>query len=393
MTKLEEKRNALMEEMSALCNTSENEARSFTDEESARFDVISKEIDALDKQIERQNEARSFELKKPAGSPSEGAKGSVEDEEYRSFGMYLRSQVTGDKALETRANMVYGDNGAVIPKTIVKKIIDKVVNISPLFSAATKYYIKGDITIPYVNTASGDITVAFASEFSSLTASAVKISSIELKGFLAAALVVVSRKLINNSQFDIVSFVVNRMAQKIAIFIENYLINGGTSATLGGTASGLKQSVTQSVSITAGGSINGDYLIEVQDTVPDAFQAGAFWLMSPKTRTVIRKLKDGQGNYLLIKDFSSPTGYTLLGKPVYVSDNMTAFSQAGAGDDFLYYGDFSGLAVKIAEDPNIQVLNEVYATQHATGFVLWMELDNTVEDPQKIVKGCVVASQ
>lgn len=306
--------------------------------------------------------------------------------------MYLRAQVTKDKTLETRANMVYGDNGAVIPKTIVNKIIDTVQNIAPIFARATKYYLKGDISIPYVNTGSGDITVAFASEFSTLTASTVKISSVELKGFLAACLVVVSRKLINNSQFDIVSFVVNRMAQKIAIFIENYLINGGTSSSLGGTASGLKQSVTQAINITSGGSLTADYLIDVQDTIPDVYQANACWIMHPSTRTLIRKLKDGQNNYLLVKDFSSPTGYTLLGKPVYVSDNMTAFSSATAGKDFLYYGDFSGLAVKIAEDPNIQVLNETYATQHGIGFVLWMEIDNTVENPQKIVKGSVVAA-
>lgn len=386
MTKLQEKRNALFAEMQEMIDTAENETRAFTDEESTKYDSLSSEIIAIDKQIEKADEVRNLELGKPAETSS------TAEQETRAFEMYLRSQVTKDKALETRANMVYGDNGAVIPKTIVNKIIDTVQNIAPIFARATKYYLKGDISIPYVNTGSGDITVAFASEFSSLTASTVKISAIELKGFLAAALVVVSRKLINNSQFDIVSFVVNRMAQKIAIFIENYLINGGTSSTLGGTSSGLKQSVTQAKSITAGGSLTGDYLIDVQDTIPDVYQADACWIMHPQTRTLIRKLKDGQNNYLLVKDFSSPTGYALLGKPVYISDNMTAFSSATAGKDFLYYGDFSGLAVKIAEDPNIQVLNETYATQHGIGFVLWLEIDNTVENPQKIVKGSIVAA-
>ena len=257
MTKLQEKRNSLYAELSTLFENAENETRAFTDEEETKFTSLSKEIAALDKQIQRETEHRNLELgKSPDSSPTD-------EQEIRSFEMYLRSQVTKDKALETRANMVYGDNGAVIPKTIVNKIIDTVQNIAPIFARATKYYLKGDISIPYVNTGSGDITVAFASEFSSLTASTVKISSIELKGFLAACLVVVSRKLINNSQFDIVSFVVNRMAQKIAIFVENYLINGGTSSSLGGTSSGLKQSVTQAVNITAGGSLTADYLIDM----------------------------------------------------------------------------------------------------------------------------------
>ena len=386
MTKLEEKRNSIIEKIDALFIAASKETRVFTDEESEQYITLSNDLAAINTQLEREKEHRNLELNKPADTSP------TEEQEIRSFELYLKSQVTGDKSLETRANMVYGDNGAVIPKTIVNKIIDIVQNIAPIFARATKYYLKGDISIPYVNTGSGDITVAFASEFSSLTASTVKISAIELKGFLAAALVVVSRKLINNSQFDIVSFVVNRMAQKIAIFIENYLINGGTSSTLGGTSSGLKQSVTQAVNITAGGSLTADYLIDVQDTIPDVYQANACWIMHPQTRTLVRKLKDGQSNYLLVKDFSSPTGYTLLGKPVYISDNMTSFSSATAGKDFLYYGDFSGLAVKIAEDPNIQVLNETYATQHGIGFVLWLEIDNTVENPQKIVKGSIVAA-
>lgn len=386
MTKLQEKRNTLYAELSTLFEKAENESRSFNDEEETKFTSLSKEISALDKQIKRETEHRNLELNKPADTSP------TEEQETRAFELYLKSQVTGDKSLETRANLTYGDNGAVIPKSIVNKIIDQVVNISPIFAKATKYYIKGDISIPKVDTSSGDISVSFASEFSSITATAVKLTSVELKGFLAACLVVVSRKLINNSQFDIVSFVVNRMALKIAVFIENYLINGGTSATLGGTYSGLKQSVTQAKSITAGSSITSDYLIDVQDTIPDVYQANACWIMHPSTRTIIRKLKDGQGNYLLIKDFNSPTGYTLLGKPVYVSDNMTGFASATAGKDFLYYGDMSGLAVKISEDANIQVLNEMYATQHATGFVLWIEIDNTVENTQKIVKGSIVAA-
>ena len=378
--------------MNGLMEAANKETRAFTAEEDARFEQLNKEIHALDKQLERNKEFRSLSIDNANTDTSPTA-----EKEIRSFELYLKSQVLGDKSLETRADITYGANGAVIPKTIINKIIDEVVNISPLFAHATKYYLKGEIAIPKVNTSDGnggteDITVGFAAEFSTITAHGINFDSIALKGFLAAALTVVSRQLINNSQFDIVSFVVNRMAQKVAIFVENYLINGGISSTDGGTSSGLTNGVTQTVNITSGGSITSDFLIDVQDTIPDVYQKNAFWLMSPKTRTIIRKLKDGQSNYLLVKDFSSPTGYTLLGKPVYISDNIKGFAQASADDDFLYYGDFSGLAVKVAEDANIQVLNEVYATQHAVGLVLWMEIDNIVENPQKLVKASIVAA-
>lgn len=105
--------------------------------------------------------------------------------------------------------------------------------------------------------------------------------------------------------------------------------------------------------------------------------------MNKATRTAIRKLKDSDGNYLLNRDVSARWGYTLLGKDVYCSDAMPKMAAKATA---VYYGDFSGLAVKVAEDANIEVLREKYATQHAVGVVAWMEIDTKVEDSQKIAK-------
>ena len=390
MNKFGEKKNSLIAEAEKLMATAENEVRAFTEAETQRYNEIMTEVTALNEQLEQRKKLTEMQLKNKPKEAEDDEETEEEKKEERAFTEYIRGAVLGDVS-ESRANMTYGDNGAVIPKTIINKIIDKVTNISPLFASATKYTVKGDISIPYVNTGSGDITVAFAKEFSSLTASSVKISSIELKGFLAGSLVVVSKQLVNNSQFDILSFVINRMAEKIAVFIENYLINGDT--VNGGAKSGLKNSVTQKVEITEAAKLSADDLIDIQDTIPDVYQANAYWIMNPKTRTAVRKLKDGQNNYLLIKDFASPTGYTLLGKPVYVSDNIKGVDTATNSDDIIYYGDFSGLAVKVGEGAEIQVLNEVYATQHAIGLVAWLEIDNTVEAPQKIVKAAVAAGE
>ena len=390
MNKFGEKKNSLIAEAEKLMATAENEVRAFTEAETQRYNEIMTEVTALNEQLEQRKKLTEMQLKNKPKEAEDDEETEEEKKEERAFTEYIRGAVLGDIS-ESRANMTYGDNGAVIPKTIINKIIDKVTNISPLFASATKYTVKGDISIPYVNTGSGDITVAFAKEFSSLTASSVKISSIELKGFLAGSLVVVSKQLVNNSQFDILSFVINRMAEKIAVFIENYLINGDT--VNGGAKSGLKNSVTQKVEITEAAKLSADDLIDIQDTIPDVYQANAYWIMNPKTRTAVRKLKDGQNNYLLIKDFASPTGYTLLGKPVYVSDNIKGVDTATNSDDIIYYGDFSGLAVKVGEGAEIQVLNEVYATQHAIGLVAWLEIDNTVEAPQKIVKAAVAAGE
>ena len=225
--------------------------------------------------------------------------------------------------------------------------------------------------------------MAYATEFVELESSAGKFTNISLTGYLAGALTLVSRSLINNSQFDIVGFVVDHMAYNIHRWIENELLNGTASKIEG------LSGVTQEVTAAATTAVTADELIQLQDTVKDAFQANAIWIMSPATRTALRQLKDDVGRYLLQDDITAPFGKVLLGKPVYASDNMPNMA---AGKAAIYYGDMTGLAVKITEEMEIQVLREKYATQHADGVVAWIEMDAKVENAQKIAKLEMAAS-
>ena len=274
-------------------------------------------------------------------------------------------------------NLAVGENGAVIPSSIVNKIIQKVHDISPIYQMATKYNIGGTVSIPYYDEETKSITMAYATEFTELEGTAGKFGSIELKGFLAGALSKVSKSLINNSSFQIVPFVVNAMANSISGWIEKELLVGTADKI-----EGLK-GVKQNIDAAAATKITADELIDLQEAVPDAFQAGAVWIMNKSTRTSIRKLKDGDGNYILNKDASATWGYTLFGKDVYTSENMP---EMAAGQTAVYYGDFSGLAVKVSEDVSIEVLREKFATQHAVGVVAWLEMDAKVENAQKIAK-------
>jgi HK97 family phage major capsid protein len=103
--------------------------------------------------------------------------------------------------------------------------------------------------------------------------------------------------------------------------------------------------------------------------------------MAPSTFTAIRKLKDGNGQYLLQSNFSQDFPYAILGKPVYLSDNMPSIASAAKA---VLYGDYSGLGVNMRENIEVQVLNEKYATQHAVGIVSWFEFDSKVIDNQKL---------
>lgn len=370
MPSLVEQRNNLLDEMDNLLKGAKEETRALTDQESTRFDEIKSEIAGLDKTITALDEARSLDKKLPA---KQAEQRTQEEAETRAFENYIRG-VVEDRA---DVNLTVGSNGAVIPSSIANKIIQKVYDISPIYQLATRYNIAGSLSIPYYDESAGTIEMAYADEFVELESTSGRFTSIELKGFLAGALSKVSKSLVNNSQFDLVSFVVAKMAESIAKWIENQLLNGTPNKITG------LSTVKQSVTATAATVLTADELIDVQEEVPDAFQGNAIWIMNKTTRKAIRKLKDGQGNYLLNKDATARWGYTLLGKDVYTSDNM---AEMEAGKTAIFYGDMSGLAVKLSENVSIEILREKYATQHAIGVVGWIEIDSKVENEQKISK-------
>ncbi|WP_291754844.1 phage major capsid protein [Lysinibacillus sp. UBA5990] len=370
MPSLVEQRNNLLDEMDNLLKGAKEETRALTDQESTRFDEIKSQIAGLDKTITALDEARSLDKKEPA---KKAEKRTLEEAETRAFDNYIRGLV------EERAdvNLTVGANGAVIPSSIANKIIQKVKDISPIYQLATRYNVGGTLSIPYYDESAGTIEMAYADEFAELESTSGKLGSIELKGFLAGALSKVSKSLVNNSQFDIVSFVVTKMAEAISTWIERELLNGTLNKVEG------LSTVKQTVTAAATEVLTADELIDVQEEVPDVFQGNAIWIMNKTTRKAIRKLKDGQGNYLLNRDATAQWGYTLLGKDVYTSDNMSGMK---AGKTAIYYGDMSGLAVKLAEDVSIQILREKFATQHAIGVVGWIEIDSKIENAQKISK-------
>ena len=366
---LNEQRTELVQKMKALTKKAETEKRAFSEEENTQFDELEEKIRALDNTIERAERARNLKLNTTTNEKHEELK--QEELEERAFVAYLR----GEKQERSDVNMTVTDNGAAIPSGIANKIIKKVYDICPIYSMATRYNIGGTLSIPYYDEDSQSITMAYATEFTELESTSGKFKSIELKGFLAGVLSKISKSLMNNSQFDILSFVIMAMAEAISKWIEKELLNGTDDKIEG--MRGVKQTVTAA----ATNKVTADELIDLQDAVPDMYQSTAVWIMNKATRTSIRKLKDGQGNYLLNKDATARWGYTLLGKEVYTSDSMAIMD---AEKTAVYYGDMSGLAVKLSEDVNIEVLREKYATQHAIGVVGWVEIDSKVENAQKI---------
>lgn len=370
-----EKKNDLITRAEEIVNGAELEKRELTEDEAAELAEIRDDVKSIKEALGIMDEIGDEREEETGEKENMGEERSIEAVEREKFEGYIRSVVLNRR--DTEYDLTKGDNGAVIPTTIANKIIEKLYNICPILERSSQYNVKGKLLIPYYDETTHAITVDYATEFTDLTSSVGSFDKIELNGFLAGALVKISRSLINNSDFNLTDFIVNRMSYAIKRWLEGELLHGTSNKIVG------LSGVTLSITAAATSAITADEVVKLHDKILDDYQQNAIWIMSSATRTALRTLKSQTGYYLLNDDVSSPFGNTLLGKPVYVSDNM---DDMGAGKTAIYYGDMSGLATKITENMEIQVLTEAYAAQHAIGVVGWLEADAKVENAQKIAK-------
>lgn len=367
---LMEKRAELQQSMDELVSTADQETRAMTEEEVAKFDAAEREIKAIDETVAREERARNVEKK---AIPDAAEERAIQEE--ADFANFILGKVSELRAGEQ--NMTMANNGAIIPTSIANRIIKAVKDRCPILAKATIYNVKGTLKVPVWGKANGthDITVGYQNEFTELTADAGKFTSVDLSGYLAGALTLIGKSVENNGTFSVVNFIVNQMAEEIASFLEKELLIGTANKATG--------ALDTTTSLTAAGAaaITADELIDLQSKVKQVYQANACWTMHPDTFVAIKKLKDSNNRYLLQDDVTGEFPYRLLGKPVYLSDNMPTLA---AGAKTVLYGDYSGLSVNMRENISVEVLREKYSTMHAIGVVSWFEFDSKVTDNQKL---------
>lgn len=367
---LKEKRADLQAQMETIVNAAETENRAMSDEEITQFDSIESEIRAIDETIARAERNRKID-NPAAGSTEERA---AADES--AFADFVLGKVNELRAGEQNVSM--SNNGVIIPTTISNRIITAVKDRCPILAGATIYHVNGTLKVPVWGKANSthDIAVGYQQEFTEITADAGKFASVDLGGYLAGALTLIGRSVENNAAFNVTEFIINQMAEEIANWLEGELLTGtGSSAATGAL------NTTNTITAASGTAITVDNLIELQAKVKQAYQQKACWTMHPDTFTTIRKLTDGNKRYLLQDDIGSEFPYRLLGKPVYLSDNMPTIA---ASNKPILYGDYSGLSVNLRENISIEVLRERFATQHAIGVISWLEFDSKVTDNNKL---------
>lgn len=384
---LTEQRAQVLSSMKAIVDTAATEKRALTIDGQGEFDTLEKQANDITATISRIRALESAEqsvesevVEGEAEAPAEAARAlttrAIEAKETAEFASFIRSALTGQFDTDIRA-LALGNNGSIVPKTIANKIIASVYDISPILEKANRYNTKGTFAVPtYGKDGSDEITMAYQDEFAELTAKAGKFGSVNFGSFLAGALALVSKSLINNTDIDVVAKVVELMSLAVARFLEKEALIGTA-----GKAVGLK-GLTNKFTMTSATVITADDLIDLKNKVKAAFRKGSFYTFHQDVITEIEKLKDSNDRYIFNGQAEGAFAGTVFGYPVFASDAMP--STITAATRIGYFGNPSGLGMRIAPDMEVEVLRERFADKHAIGVTAWVDFDIETENHQAL---------
>ncbi len=383
MKKLYEKKNSLLNEMEEILNKAKEETRSFTEEEKSRVEEIKSEIRGLEQVIANEEELRSFDksnITRATGNSEKTTEERQQEEVEKEERQFIDAVATG----EIR-NLTAGNNGGIIPVTIASDIIDTVKELCPLLDHADIYHVAGELRLPKFKATSSSaggvttpITASYVNEFTELTESTAQFETINLTNQIIGVLVKMSKSLLNRANFDVRSFIVNKVAKTIVEFLEKEMLIANAGKIQGAI------NTTNEVVAANQDKFDTTDLVDLQMAIPSAYQKNCMWIMHKDILKALRKLKTADGQFILNADVTAPFGYTILGKPVYLSDSMP--KNIAAGQNVMLYMDASGYAVKMTKSMEIQMLMEKYATQYAVGICAYVEIDAKIADENKIAR-------
>ena len=372
---LREKRAKAWEAAKAFLDSHRNEKGVLSAEDDAAYTRMEQEITDLGKEIARMERQEAFEreLSPPVnrpltGRPASGGAGKEKtgrvSEEYRTnFWNAMRSKVPLPGVVNALEEGTDSEGGYLVPDEYERTLVEALEEENVFRQLANVIRTSsGDRKIPVVATKG---TASWIDEEGAYTESDDSFGQVSIGAYKVGTMIKVSEELLNDSVFDLESYIAKEFARRIGAKEEEAFFTGdGSGKPLGVLAAtgGAETGVT-SASSTA---ITADELMDLFYSLKSPYRKKAVWVLNDSTIKAVRKLKDSTGQYLWQPSLMAGTPDTLLGRPVKTSAYMPVIA---AGAKTIAFGDFSYYWIADRQGRSFKRLNELYAANGQVGFL------------------------
>ena len=380
---LREKRAKAWEAAKAFLDSHRKESGTLSAEDDAAYTKMEQEITDLGKEIARleRQEALDAELNRPVNKPLTGKPGCgtdtggadktgrASDDYRRNFWNVMRSKAPMPEV--TNALQIGDDSegGYLVPdeyeRTLVEALEEE--NIFRRMAKVIKTS-SGDRKIPVVATKG---TASWIDEEGAFPESDDSFGQVSIGAYKLGTMIKVSEELLNDSVFDLQSYISREFARRIGAKEEEAFFTGdgkgkplGVLAATGGAETG--------VTAASATAVTADELMDLYYSLKSPYRKKSVWVLNDSTIKAVRKLKDSNGQYLWQPSLTAGTPDTILGRPVKTSAYMPAIA---AGAKTIAFGDFSYYWIADRQGRSFKRLNELFAATGQVGFLASQRVD------------------
>lgn len=371
---LREKRAKAWEAAKAFLDSHRTDKGVLSAEDDAAYSRMEQEITDLGKEISRMErlEALDAQMKEPVNQPLTGKPmssrviertGRATDEYRTSFWDMMRSKAPLPSVVNALQEGTDSEGGYLVPDEYERTLVEALEEEN-VFRQLAKVIrtSSGDRKIPVVATKG---TASWIDEEGAYTESDDSFGQVSIGAYKVGTMIKVSEELLNDSVFDLESYIAKEFARRIGAKEEEAFFTGdgsgkplGILAATGGAETGV--TAASSTAVTA------DELMDLFYSLKSPYRKKAVWVLNDSTIKAVRKLKDSTGQYLWQPSLVAGTPDTLLGRPVKTSAYMPVIA---AGAKTIAFGDFSYYWIADRQGRSFKRLNELYAANGQVGFL------------------------
>lgn len=390
LLELKEKRNQAWEQAKTFLDSVRTEDGLVSEEDSKRYDEMESKINRYNQEIARleRQEKIDLELAQPTShaltrQPTMVLKDSeLEDEKKGTksdvYSKTFWTNVRKRNFFDVKDVLRVGEDtegGHLVPDEYEKKLVQGLQEENFFRSLATVIKTSsGERKIPVVT---GHGTASWMDENGLYPETDETFGQVTLDSHKIGTAIRISEELLNDSVFDLESYMTSEFARRIGTEEEkSFLIGDGSKKPTGIFT---QANVTGPTTTTK--DITFDDMIELYHSLPAPYRKNAVWILHDTTVKAIRKLKDNNGNYIWQPSTQAGQPDLILNRPYYTSTFAPLPEQ---GNKAIAFGDFSYYWIADRQGRTFKRLNELYANNGQIGFLASQRVDGKLVLPEAV---------
>lgn len=382
---LREKRAKAWEAAKAFLDTKRNADGLISEADSVTYDKMEADVVNLGKEIERLERQANLdaEMARPTSSPitnqpnttgvGNEKKGRASDQYVKAFWDSIRHRDYHDvsNALTIGTD---SEGGYLVPDEFEKQLVAALQEENFFRTLATIIQTSsGDRKIPVVT---GHGEASWMDENGLYPESNETFGQVSIGAYKLGTAIKISDELLNDSAFDLESYIANEFARRIGTKEEEAFIAGdGTNKPTGVFTS------AEAGTTTSGASITFDDMMDLYHSLRTPYRRKAVWLLNDTTVKALRKLKDNNGTYIWQPSVQIGQPDMILNRPYFTS---TFAPDIAAGKKPILFGDFSYYWIADRQGRSFKRLNELYAANGQVGFLASQRVDGKLILPEAV---------